>query len=214
MADGVRDPIGGAESVPAGAPHRRGKGALDAPRDALYGSWAKTHTEGALPACDAERDRGTMNALGSQRLSEDARPGSPPRGDRSGITQAVLWAENVDTRLLLRGLLRLHRHPVVHEVASLEELVRLPPSADPTILVVAVESEDDGWERRLTETLKRHPELRPVVILPRESAGLEPRALAAGARAVVVRPFAIRDFVRALASAADGSRPAAHRPPG
>jgi CheY-like chemotaxis protein len=186
------------------APLRPGEAARHIPRAVLRGSWAKMHTGGALPARDAERDRVAMSVLGSQRWSEDARPGTPPRGGRSDTTEAIVWAQNVDTRLLLRGLLRLHRHPVMHEVASLEELVRLPASADPTILVMAVESGDGGWERDLTTTAKRHPELRPVVILPRESAALEPRALAAGARAVVVRPFAIRDFVRALASAVDG----------
>jgi DNA-binding NarL/FixJ family response regulator len=155
-----------------------------------------------------------MSVLGSQRWSEDARPGSAPRGDRSGPVETVLWGKDVDTRLLLRGLLRLHRHPVVHEAASLEELIRLPASEDPKILVVAVESGDDRWERDLTTAVKRHPELRPVVILPRESAALEPRALAAGARAVIVRPFAIRDFVRALTSAADGESTNVPRPRG
>ena len=145
-----------------------------------------------------------MSALGSQRFSEDSLPGRAPRAPRSGAVETVLWGENLDTRLLLRGLLRLHRHPVVHEAASLEELNRLPPSEDPKILVVAVEPEDGGWERDITAALKRHPELRPVVILPRESAALEPRALAAGARAVVVRPFAIRDLVHALTSVVEG----------
>jgi len=147
-----------------------------------------------------------MSVLESQRWSEGAPPGSAPQRNRAAPVEAVLWGENVDTRLLLRGLLRLHRHPVVHEAASLEELLRLPASEDPKILVVAVEPEDGGWERDLTAALKLHPELHPVVILPRESAALGPRALAAGARVVVVRPFAIREFVDALAVAGDGGR--------
>jgi CheY-like chemotaxis protein len=158
----------------------------------------------SLPARDAEPGRVDMSVL-SERLSEGSLPGPAPHGAHSGPVPAVLWGQNVDTRLLLRGLLRLHRHPVVYEAATLEELNRLPASPEPSLLVLAVESEDGNWERDLSTALRRHPELRPVVILPRENAALEPRAIAAGARAVVIRPFAIRDLVRALTSATDGA---------
>jgi hypothetical protein len=71
---------------------------------------------------------------------------------------------------------------------------------------------EDPWERDLTEALKRHPELRPVVILPLEGAALKPRALAVGVRSVLVRPFFIRALKRALASAADGGSMTVPRP--
>jgi AmiR/NasT family two-component response regulator len=155
-----------------------------------------------------------MNALGSPRMAEDSLPGPTPQGPRSGPVESVLWGGDVDTRLLLRGLLHLHRHPVVYEAATLEEVSRLPSSTEPRLLVVAVESDDGTWERELPSVLQRHPELHAVVILPRESAALGPRAVAAGARAVVVRPFAVRDLVNALTSAADGGPRTAPRPPG
>jgi AmiR/NasT family two-component response regulator len=155
-----------------------------------------------------------MNALGFPRSSEDSLPGPAPLGPPSGLVESVLWGEDVDTRLLLRGLLRLHRHPVVYEASTLEELDRLPASTDPKLLVMAVESEDGTWDRELSTVLKSHPELRPVVILPRDSAALGPRALAAGAKVVVVRPFAIRDLVHALTSAVDRTSTSVPRPRG
>jgi hypothetical protein len=115
----------------------------------------------------------------------------------------VLLGQNEDTRLLLRGLLRLHRYPVLHEVGTVDELGALPSLPAPTVLVVDVESVLTGWERDLPTVLARHPELRALVLLPPEGAAFEPRARAAGATNVVVRPFAIRDFVRAVAAAAE-----------
>jgi AmiR/NasT family two-component response regulator len=155
-----------------------------------------------------------MNALGSPRLAEDSLPGPAPPVPRSGLAESVLWGEDVDERLLLRGLLRLHRHPVVFEAATLEELSRLPTATEPRLLVVAVKAGDGAWEQDLPSVLKSHRELRPVVILPRECAELGPRAVSAGARAVVVRPFAIRDFVNALTTALDGGPTNGPRPPG
>jgi DNA-binding NarL/FixJ family response regulator len=155
-----------------------------------------------------------MNALGSPRLAEDSLPGPAPPGSRSGVGEAVLWGEDVDERLLLRGLLRLHRHPVVFEAATLEELSRLPAASEPRLLVVAVKAGDGTWEQDLRSVLQSHPELRPVVILPRESAGLDPQKASAAARVVVVRPFAIREFVHALTSAMDGASTDPPRPQG
>ena len=64
----------------------------------------------------------------------------------------------------------------------------------------------------MTAALKRQSELRPAVILPLESAALEPRALAVGTRSVLVRPFFIRALKRALTSAADGGSTTVPRP--
>lgn len=155
-----------------------------------------------------------MTILGSSLASpEDSLSRPSPEPPSSGGVPAVLLGQNEDTRLLLRGLLRLHRYPVLHEVGTVDELVALPSLPAPTVLVVDVESVWEGWDRELPSALILHPELRVLVLLPPESAALEPRARAAGATRVVVRPFAIRDFVRAVAATARGPFPSSPRPP-
>jgi DNA-binding NarL/FixJ family response regulator len=145
-----------------------------------------------------------MAALGSRLWSAGDSLAQPSSGvARSTRAPAVIWSENADTRLLLRGLLRLHLFPVLHEVATSEELVGLPPLSEPTVLVVDAESDSPGWQRTLPAVLSAHPEVRALVLLPPGDGSLEPAARAAGATAVVVRPFAIQDFVRALTATAE-----------
>ena len=131
-----------------------------------------------------------------------ARPVS--NGSAGAHAPAVIWGENEETRLLLRGLLRLHRHPVVHEAASVDDLERLPPTSGPCLLLCDVPSGEDG--RRATElasVLERHPELRAIVILPSGTPASEVEARRIGARAVLPRPFAIQEFAQALERAID-----------
>jgi len=121
----------------------------------------------------------------------------------SGAAPAILLGTNEDTRLLLRGLLRLYRHPVVSESGAAEELGSLAPTTDPTVLVLDAEAVTGGWEAALGLALHDHPRLRPILITIDRSSEFEARARAAGARVVLVRPFAIADFARALATATE-----------
>lgn len=136
-----------------------------------------------------------MPSLGSPRSASQS---SLPRGNE-GRTPTVLCGENGDHRLLLRGLLRLYRHPVVYEARTLDDLESLPSSLEPRILLFDVEDgDDDRWVAGLRLVLERHSELRAVVILPSGDSEGGSHARAAGARAVLPRPFAIQDLVRTL----------------
>lgn len=120
----------------------------------------------------------------------------PPSG-----APAVVLGGSEDTRLLLRGLLRLHRHRVLLESPTRDALDRLPPSPEVKILVFDVGAEKaDAWANELSSLLRARSDLRALVILPGSDPGVETRARQAGARAVLVRPFAIRDFVEAVDS--------------
>ncbi|HYB79216.1 MAG TPA: hypothetical protein VEG66_05600 [Thermoplasmata archaeon] len=120
----------------------------------------------------------------------------PPSG-----APAIVLGGSEDTRLLLRGLLRLHRHRVLLEAPTREAVDRLPPSAEVKILVLdAGTDKADVWANELSSLLRVRSDLRALVILPSSDPGLETRARQAGARAVLVRPFAIRDFVEAVDS--------------
>jgi AmiR/NasT family two-component response regulator len=151
-----------------------------------------------------------MSALGLPQST-----GGPPRPaeGRSGSIPAILWGRNEDTRLLLRGLLRLNRYPILREVASLDELRALPAASDPRLLVMDAEAEQGDWNEEVAAALREQPQLRVVVILPRDSSDSEERARAAGARATVVRPFAIRDLVAALDRATRDDAPPPPPPP-
>jgi DNA-binding NarL/FixJ family response regulator len=119
---------------------------------------------------------------------------SPP-----GSVPAVLMGGNEDTRLLLRGLLRLHRHRVLLEAQAPDGIERLPPSSETKILILDAGADADcAWAEDLTSVLRSRSDLRALVILPTSDPALENRARAAGARGVLVRPFAIHDFVEAV----------------
>lgn len=122
----------------------------------------------------------------------------------SGPVPAVLWVPDEDVRLLLRGILTLHRHPVVLEFSSAEALRRWDPTPVALLVIDAV-SGASRWREELTEALAARPELRALVILPRDDPALRREAETLGARATVVRPFAVRDLVAAIREALGGS---------
>ena len=115
-----------------------------------------------------------------------------------------MWGANEDARLLLRGLLRLHHCPVVHEVTDRDGLAGLPSLPGPTVLVVDSEGQPPEWEPEVGAVMRAQPELRVLVVLGRGAGSLESRMRAAGVAGVIVRPFAIPDFVRAVSAAAYG----------
>lgn len=141
--------------------------------------------------------------------SEKAAAGSPaPSVPPPTSAPAVILGGNEDTRLLLRGLLGLHRHRVLLESQNPEAIARLPVSPETKVLIV--DAGTDGatpWAEPLTSILRSRPDLRALVILPRPDPALENRARQAGARRIMVRPFAIRDFVEAVDSVASETGP-------
>lgn len=126
-------------------------------------------------------------------------------GDRaSGAVPSVLWVPDDDVRLLLRGILTLQHHPVVLELSSAEALRRWEPP-DVALLIVDAVSGAERWRAELTEALRSRPELRAIVLLPRDREALRREAEALGARTTLVRPFALRDLVAAIREALRGS---------
>lgn len=117
----------------------------------------------------------------------------------------VLLGGSEDTRLLLRGLLRLHRHRVLLEAPTPEVVDQVPISPETKVLILDAGSvPDHAWAEALSTVLKKRSDLRALVILPTSDPTLETRAREAGARAVLVRPFAIRDFIEVVNSVAAG----------
>lgn len=113
---------------------------------------------------------------------------------------ALVVAGEEETRVLLRGLLRLHRFRILGEAESGPRALTLLQEQRPTTLVIdTVLSDGDAVE--LADAAKRQrPETRVVLV----ARGQRP-AIPAGAHepdAVLLRPFRIHDFAEAI-----GSRP-------
>ena len=130
-------------------------------------------------------------------------------GSRTDVpVPTVLWVPDEDLRLLLRGILTLQRHPVVLELTTAEALRRWEAPRVALLFVDAV-SGADRWREELPEMLRVRPELRAVVLLPRDHEALRSQAESLGARATLARPFAVRDVVAAIREALrDSSVPA------
>jgi CheY-like chemotaxis protein len=106
-----------------------------------------------------------------------------------------------DSRLLLRGLLRLHRHRVLLEGPTHEGIERVPVSPDQKVLVLdAGTGKSDSSFSELQAALQGRGDLSAIVILPSADPALEAKAREAGAKTILVRPFAIRDFIQAVDS--------------
>jgi DNA-binding NarL/FixJ family response regulator len=146
-----------------------------------------------------------MVALGGGGIVQEAPPAAV--GSRTSAADgvpSVLWVPDDDVRLLLRGILTLQRHPVALELTAAEALRRWD-SPRVALLVVDAVSGAARWREELGEALRARPELRAIVLLPREPEEMRREAEALGARATVVRPFAVRDLVAAIRTALEGS---------
>jgi DNA-binding NarL/FixJ family response regulator len=140
-------------------------------------------------------DEGGSSSVGASSL----RPAAPP----TEPVPAVLWVPDDDVRLLLRGILTLQHHPVALELSSAEALLRWEPPKVALLIVDAV-SGADRWRAELAEALRTRPELRALVLLPRDREKVRQEAETLGARATLVRPFAVTDLVRAIQIALRG----------
>jgi hypothetical protein len=150
------------------------------------------------------RIRAFLNA--SEKVTE--RPVTPGASAPMGAPSVVLGGSE-DTRLLLRGLLRLHRHRVLLEAPTREGMALVPVSPELKILVWDAGSDtSEEWAEELAAALRGRSDLRALVILPSADPAMETRARQAGAGATLVRPFAIRDFIEAVDSLGSPSAPA------
>jgi DNA-binding NarL/FixJ family response regulator len=116
----------------------------------------------------------------------------------------VIVGGSEETRLLLRGLVRLHHHRVVGESATAQGLEALPPNASPRVLILVADGDGEEWPHELGLALERQPGLLPLLIVPDLTPDLVARARRLGVRGVLNRPFAIRDLVSAVEAVARG----------
>ncbi|HEY6239081.1 MAG TPA: hypothetical protein VIZ68_07855 [Thermoplasmata archaeon] len=134
-------------------------------------------------------------------------------GGSNDMTNVVIAGGSEETRLLLKGLVRLHRHRVVAEGSGPETLRELPVDAEPPVALVDVDLDDPTWSAAIGETLRRCPGIRIVLLTPNRSPRVDSAARDLGIHTVLRRPFAVHQLVEALdrdgaeAPAPDGNPP-------
>lgn len=129
-----------------------------------------------------------------------AAPAPPPT--------AVVVAGDEETRVLLRGLLRLHHCRVLGEAGGAAQALDLLARHHPALLIADVNLSEGSYSHLLQEAKRLDSHLRIILVAPSHRS---PTPTAEGARsdAVLYRPFRIREFAEALATVGPSSPPVA-----
>jgi DNA-binding NarL/FixJ family response regulator len=112
-------------------------------------------------------------------------------------SDVAIYSAQDDVRLLLRGLLRLHRYRVVGEGNSPNALLQLPKDSD-AVVVVDADLDEVGWAEAVTSLHRARPGQRVVLLSATRSPRVESQAKSLGISAVVRRPFAVHQLVEAV----------------
>jgi DNA-binding NarL/FixJ family response regulator len=127
-------------------------------------------------------------------------------GIRRPRAPAAICGSDDDTRLLLRGILLLYRHPVTREAKSPSELGRLPPES--RFIVYDITGDGSGAAETLAGLIREHPGIPVLALLPAGGEGLRADVERAGAQGTLGKPFVSNELIRAiealLADAASG----------
>jgi len=121
---------------------------------------------------------------------------TPPRTEGAS---AIVVAGDEETRVLLRGLLRLHHYRVIGEAEGSTEGTELLRTHPPSVMVVDAALAEGSFPVLIREARLLRPEMRVVLVTPtpvRPGDGT-PKG-ADGPDATVTRPFRLADFLGAL----------------
>jgi len=114
------------------------------------------------------------------------------------MTNVAIAGGSEETRLLLRGLVRLYRHKVVAEGPGPETLRELPADLVAPVLLLDVDLDQPGWTTEIVETVRRYPGTRIILLTPNRSPRVDTAARDLGVHTVLRRPFAVHQLVAAL----------------
>ena len=121
---------------------------------------------------------------------------------------AIVVAGDEETRVLLRGLLRLHHVQVLGEAAGSTAGVGLVRAHHPTLLIADASLAEGSCASLVAGAREPGPPIRVVVLTSDRRRGL-PDMGAARPDAILIRPFRIHEFAEVIAAPAD---PAASGP--
>jgi DNA-binding NarL/FixJ family response regulator len=120
-------------------------------------------------------------------------------------SSAVVVAGDEETRVLLRGLLRLHHFRVDGEAEGATQGLELIREHHPSLLVADVNLAEGSSTSLVTESRRVAPEMRVVLVAPASRPPSPPSAADHGPDVVLLRPFRIRQFAEALLPASSSS---------
>ncbi|MGP8071931.1 MAG: response regulator [Thermoplasmata archaeon] len=124
-------------------------------------------------------------------------------GGETAPNTAVVVAGDEETRVLLRGLLRLHHFRVDGEAEGCSEALELIRHHHPSLLVVDVNLAEGSALSLVGEARAAVPTIRTILVAP--SSRPPPAGSSASIDVVLLRPFRIRQFAEALGPPAVGS---------
>jgi DNA-binding NarL/FixJ family response regulator len=119
-------------------------------------------------------------------------------------SSAVVAAGDEETRVLLRGLLRLHHFRVDGEAEGATQCLELIREHHPSLLVADVNLAEGSSSTLVAEARRAAPLLRVILVAP---ASRPPTVASERDKApdvVLLRPFRIRQFAEALVPPAAG----------
>jgi DNA-binding response OmpR family regulator len=125
-------------------------------------------------------------------------------GDVASAPTSIVVAGDEETRVLLRGLLRLHHFRVDGEAEGATHAVELVRVHRPTLLVVDANLAEGSSESLVVQARAIVQGLRVILVAP---ASRPPNLSEDPARrpdALLLRPFRIRQFAEALAPTGPG----------
>jgi DNA-binding NarL/FixJ family response regulator len=119
---------------------------------------------------------------------------------------AIVVAGDEETRVLLRGLLRLHHFRVEGEAEGATHALELIRDRHPSLMVADVNLAEGSPTSLVAEARALRPGLRVILVAPASRPPSPTPDAAHRPDVVLLRPFRIRQFAEALLpSAAGGS---------
>ncbi len=122
-------------------------------------------------------------------------------------SSAVVVAGDEETRVLLRGLLRLHHFRVDGEAEGATQGIELVREHKPTLMVADVNLAEGSSNQLVAESRRLAPSMRVILVAPASRPPNPPASGDRGPDAVLLRPFRIRQFAEALLPSSNGSGP-------
>ena len=119
-------------------------------------------------------------------------------GGVSSTSNAIVVAGDEETRVLLRGLLRLHHFRVDGEAEGLSPAVELIGVHRPNLLVVDANLAEGSVGALIGQARRIVPGIRVVLVAPASRPPTAPTDPSQHPDALLLRPFRIRQFAEAL----------------
>ncbi len=113
-------------------------------------------------------------------------------------SSAVVIAGDEETRVLLRGLLRLHHFRVDGEAEGASQGLELVREHHPNLVVADVNLAEGSPTVLVSETRKFDRGIRVVLVAPASRPPVTASPEDGGPNVVLLRPFRIRQFAEAL----------------